>query len=124
MNNRKTVINTTLDEVDSLPLPALGDQPSKNKKEDDLEIDRLAKLSILDYERERIDSAKAMGIRRIASLDAEVEQRQRQIKARDDANELLTGAEPWPYPVDGNQLALEIRELFKKHCVLPAGDDA
>ena len=124
MNNPKTVINTTLDEVDSLPLPTLGDQPSKNEKEDDLEIDRLAKLPKLDYERQRETAAKALGVNRVSSLDAEVKQRQRQIKARDDANELLTGAEPWPYPVNGNQLALEIRELFKKHCVLPAGDDA
>ena len=124
MNSPTMAINRTLDEVDSLPLPTLGDQPSKNEKEDDLEIDRLAKLPKLDYERQRDPAAKALGVNRVSALDAEVKQRQSQIKARDDANELLTGAEPWPYPVDGNQLALEIRELFKKHCVLPAGDDA
>ena len=124
MNSPTIAINKTLDEIDSLPLPTLGDQPSKQQKCDDLEIDRLAKLSKLDYERQRETAAKGLGVNRVSSLDAEVKQRQRQIKARDDANELLTGAEPWPYPVDGNQLALEIRELFKKHCVLPAGDDA
>jgi hypothetical protein len=121
--NSPTAINTTLDEIDSLPLPTLGDQPSKKQKDDDLEIDRLAKLSKLDYERQRETAAKGLGVNRVSSLDAEVKQRQRQIKARDDANELLSGAEPWPHPVDGNQLALEIRGLFKKHCVLPAGGE-
>ena len=124
MNSPTIAINRTLDEIDSLPLPTLGDQPSKKQKGDDLEIDRLAKLSNMDYERERIDSAKALRISRVSALDAEIKQRQKQIHARDNENELLTGIEPWPYPVDGNQLALEIRELFKKHCVLPAGDDA
>ena len=90
---------------------------------DDLEIDRLAKLSKLDYERQRDPAAKALGISRVSALDAEVKQRQRQIQARDDANELLTGIDPWPYPVDGNKLALDIRSLFKKHCVLPAGGE-
>ena len=123
MNSPTRAINATLDEVDSLPLPTLGDQPSKKQKEDDLEIDRLAKLPKLDYERQREAAAKALGISRVSALDAEVKQRQRQIKARDDANELLTGAESWPYPVDGNQLALEIKGLFKKHCVLPAGGE-
>ena len=124
MNSPKIVVNTTLGEIDSLPLPTPGDQQSKKQAEDNLEIDRLAKLSKLDYERQRETAAKALGVNRVSALDAEVKQRQRQIKARDDANELLAGAESWPYPVDGNQLALEIRELFKKHCVLPAGDDA
>jgi len=123
MDSPTRAINATLDEVDSLPLPTLGDQPSKKQKEDDLEIDRLAKLPKLDYERQREAAAKALGISRVSALDAEVKQRQSQIKARDDANELLTGAEPWPHPVDGNQLALEIRGLFKKHCVLPAGGE-
>ena len=64
MNSPTIAINRTLDEIDSLPLPTLGDQPSKKQKGDDLEIDRLAKLSNMDYERERIDSAKALGISR------------------------------------------------------------
>jgi len=123
MNSPKIVVKATLDEIDSLPLPKLGDQPSKEQNKDDLEIDRLAKLTKLDYERQREVAAKALGINRVSSLDAEVKQRQRQLKARDDRNELLTGIEPWPYPVDGNELALEIRELFKKHCVLPAGGE-
>ena len=43
MNSPTIAINKTLDEIDSLPLPTLGDQPSKQQKCDDLEIDRLAK---------------------------------------------------------------------------------
>ena len=103
-----------------IPYP---DHQQETPSDDDLEIDRLAKLSKMDYERQREAAAKVLGISRVSALDAEVKQRQRQIKARDDANELLAGAESWPYPVDGNQLALEIRELFKRHCVLPAGGE-
>ena len=58
MNSPTIAINKTLDEIDSLPLPTLGDQPSKQQKCDDLEIDRLAKLSKLDYERQRETAAK------------------------------------------------------------------
>ena len=121
MNSPTIAKNRTLDEIDSLPLPTLGDQPSKKQKDDDLEIDRLAKLSKLDYDRQREASATVLGLSRLSALDAEVKQRQRQIQTRDDENELEKGVEPWPYPVDGNKLALDIKELFKKHCVLAAG---
>jgi len=97
------------------------DHQQETPSDDELEIDRLAKLSKIDYERQREASADALGLRRVSALDLEVKQRKRQIQARDDANELETGVEPWPYPVDGNKLALEIRGLFKKHCVLAAG---
>jgi putative DNA primase/helicase len=100
-----------------------SEQQSTEPSTDDLEIDRLAKLRKLDYERQREDVAKVLGISRVSALDAEVKQRQRQLQARDNANELEQGVEPWPYPVDGNQLAIEIRGLFKKHCVLPAGGE-
>jgi len=89
---------------------------------DDLEIDRLAQLPIMDYDRQRKDSAKALNVRETI-LDGAVKDRRRQIQARDNANELEQGVEPWPYPVDGNQLANEVRGLFKKHCVLPAGGE-
>ena len=97
------------------------DHQQETPSDDDLEIDRLAKLSKLDYDRQREASATVLGLSRLSALDAEVKQRQRQIQARDDENELEKGVEPWPYPVDGNKLALEIKELFKKHCVLAAG---
>ena len=97
------------------------EQPTNEPTEDDKEIDRLARLNKLDYERQREASAKALGINRVSALDAEVKARQRQIQAQEQGNELEKGIEPWPYPVHGDQLAQEIKALFDQHCVLPNG---
>ncbi len=86
------------------------------------EIARLARLSPVDYERERREAVKRLGFR-TSVLDAEV------AKARpkapdaevDDAVEVL---EPWHDPVDGASLAEEIRDRLRAHVVFGNTVDA
>jgi hypothetical protein len=80
----------------------------------DAEVKRLAALSSLQYERERDDAAKVLGVR-VSALDKEV----RDVRgANDDANddEVVEELDPWFEPVDGAVLD-EMRADFERYVI-------
>ncbi len=87
---------------------------------DGAQLQRLAALGRVDYDRERDGAADRMGIRR-ATLDAEVEQRRsRSSEGRQgDSDALRADIEPWPDPVDGAALLNDLAALFLKFLALP-----
>ncbi|MFC6635887.1 DUF3631 domain-containing protein [Sulfitobacter sp. JBTF-M27] len=89
------------------------------------EITKLAELSQTDYEVERKDAAKRLGMRTTV-LDKEVKKAQQSnaLVGQGDAETGLEELEPWPDPVDGATLALEIRGRLLAHVVFSADADA
>lgn len=83
------------------------------------EIERLARLDLLAYERERKGAAQKLGIDRIATLDKIVEARREQSR-QTETDGFLAPVEPWPEPVSATQLLDELWEVFDRHVVLSA----
>jgi putative DNA primase/helicase len=89
--------------------------------DDDAEIERLAKLPKLEYDREREDAAARLGVR-VATLDNVV--RDKRASAHDNAATLSHWrVEPSPVPVDGTALLDRLRQIFRRYIVLPKGAD-
>jgi hypothetical protein len=87
-------------------------------------VDRLAKLSPLDYDRVRISEAKRLGVR-VAVLDSQVEKR----RAKDGGDGrgrplTLPAPEPWTELVDGAELLNAIAEAVADHVRLTDADAA
>lgn len=80
-------------------------------------VERLAKLSPLEYEQVREVEAKKLKCR-TSILDKEV------CKARGEMNgesSLVAEESPWDEPVDGNALLIELRNTLIRHTILPDG---
>src|SRR5262249_28779596 len=89
--------------------------------DDDAEIERLAKLPKLEYDREREDAAARLCVR-VATLDNVV--REKRASAHGDATTLSHWrVEPSPVPVDGAALLGCLRQIFRRYIVLPKGAD-
>src|SRR5262245_717628 len=89
--------------------------------DDDAEIERLAKLPKLKYDREREDAAARLGVR-VATLDNVI--RDKRASAHGDATTLSHWrVEPSPVPVDGAALLGCLRQIFRRYIVLPKGAD-
>jgi putative DNA primase/helicase len=88
------------------------------------EIGRLAELSPVNYDRERKDAAKRLGIR-ASALDREVERLKSATAVRDSGGQGrpldLKAPEPWPTPVDGAVLLAELVAVQRRFVVLPDG---
>ena len=91
---------------------------------DKQKIERLAKLSPVDYDRARKSEAAALGVS-VSALDSEVKGLRKKSKT-----EAMQGNEisfpdilPWPQPVNGSDLLSEIRNLYKRFTVLPKHTD-
>ena len=80
-------------------------------------LEQLATLSRVEYDRQRAEAAKELGIR-ASTLDAEVESRRDDVT--DEQNVTLADPEPWPDEVDGAALLGRMREEFSRYVVLPA----
>ncbi len=83
-------------------------------------ISELAKLSPIEYDKCREKAAKELGIR-ASTLDAEVT-KARPSSESDSASGsamLFDEPEPWPDPVDGDELLNDLTEVFKRHVILP-----
>ncbi len=80
-----------------------------NRSVNDAELDRLAKLSPLEYDRVRRDTAKRLGIR-TETLDQEIEQRRPHTEDEATPGSPLTlpDIEPWPESVDGQGLLADL----------------
>lgn len=87
---------------------------------DNAELDRLAKLSPLDYDRDRRNAAKKLGIR-TETLDQEIERRRPHAEDEGMSGSPLTlpDIEPWPESVDGQALLAELVSVIRRHVRLP-----
>jgi putative DNA primase/helicase len=98
-----------------------AERGSADNQSSDPEIERLAKLPTLEYERHREDTARLLGVR-VAALDKIV--REQRAAAEDDAAALPHWrVEPSPEPVDGAALLERLRQVFRHYIVLPKGAD-
>ena len=88
---------------------------------DNAELDRLARLPVFDYEREREVAAQRLSIGRIKTLDDEVKRRRAELNANSEVG-FLQEPEPWPEPVNAHVLLDELVETIKAYVILP--DDA
>src|SRR5262249_26307930 len=87
----------------------------------DAEIQCLAKLSLLKYERERETAAKRLALR-TSILDKLVEAKRREL-GQDDGKQghrlSLPEPTPWPECVEGAELLCEMSAAIRKHVVMP-----
>jgi putative DNA primase/helicase len=89
---------------------------------EDAEIERLARLSAIQYEHERKEAAERLGVR-AAVLDKLVEAERAKSGNGDDGKKQghaisLPEPEPWPEPVAGAELLNEIAKAIRRHVVL------
>lgn len=76
------------------------------------EMRRLAQLSPIDYDRQRKEAAKSLGIRP-ATLDAQV----KQLRDGNSSDLPFEDVEPWQYPVNGAELLSEIANTIRRFIV-------
>jgi putative DNA primase/helicase len=89
----------------------LRDQAAANA-----DLEHIASMSMLEYERCREAEAKRLGVR-VSALDDE--RRKRQQGQRKEPAGLLEAPEPWATTVDGKALASEIEAMIGRYVVLP-----
>jgi putative DNA primase/helicase len=85
------------------------------------EVARLAKLSKLEYDRQREEAAERLGVR-VATLDKAVSEK-RASADNDDGALPHWKVEPSPEPVDGAALLNNLRQVFRRFIFLPKGAD-
>ncbi len=100
---------------------ALGAAPCITSEYDsDAEISRLARLGIVEYERDRKNAAERLNIR-IQILDRLVAAKRE--KSNDDGKQghalSLPEAEPWPNLVNGGKLLDDLATAIRRHVVMP-----
>jgi putative DNA primase/helicase len=98
---------------------ALADAEEARRSELD-EVARLAKLSKLEYDRQREEAAAHLGVR-VATLDKAV--REKRSADHDAATMPHWQVEPSPMPVDGAKLLEALGQAFRRYIVLPKGAD-
>jgi putative DNA primase/helicase len=85
------------------------------------EVARLARLSTLEYDRQREEAAKRLGVR-VGTLDKAV-WKKRALADNDDGALPHWKVEPSPEPVDGAALLNNLRQVFRRFIFLPKGAD-
>ena len=91
--------------------------------DDDAELEKLARMSRLDYERARAEAAKRLGIRS-AMLDKLVAAKRIELGLDGDDNKQgrpfdFAQIDPWPTPVDGGVLLDEISTVIRHYVIMP-----
>jgi Protein of unknown function (DUF3631) len=97
--------------------------------DDAAEIEKLARLLPLDYDRARKEAGKRLGLSRLSLLDGLVKAKRAELGL--DGGDGLQGRaiefpepEPWPEPVDGAELLEGLAKGIRRHVVLSdAGRD-
>src|SRR4051812_36127205 len=90
------------------------------------EVDRLARLDLGAYDREREEVAKRLGVRvsvldRLAGDDRRKKAPASQGSSSGQGSPLkLVVPEPWPQPVEGHELLDEIEAAIRSHLVMAA----
>lgn len=85
---------------------------------DAAEIARLAALSPLDYDRERVEAAERLGRVRVSTLDAEVAALRPKPEAAAGRLVDLPAVEPWPQPVEAGALLDKLAATIRRHVIL------
>jgi hypothetical protein len=87
------------------------------------EIQRLAKLTPIQYELERQEAAEQLGIRRVSALDKAVKAARAELgDTKGQGRPLeLPAIDPWPETVDGAELLDDIVSAVKRYLVLLEG---
>ncbi len=86
--------------------------------DDAVELDRLAQLSTLEYERERVEAAKRLGMR-ASVLDRVIETMRPKPEAATGRGLTMPKVEPWPEPVPTAALLDALVRTIGRHVVLP-----
>jgi putative DNA primase/helicase len=102
-------------------LPPVQPQPAQHpeppaQREDDV-IHNLAGMNRMDYDRQRKDAAKRLGVQ-VKTLDERVEASRRPKEEAGAANALFPTVEPWPEPLVPAELLDEVAEAIKRFLVL------
>jgi Protein of unknown function (DUF3631) len=110
--------------IETVPDYAPAEAPPPSPDDVEAEIERLARLSIVEYERERRELAAKLGMRP-AVLDMVVKAKRREL-GLDGGDSGKKGRalsypeiEPWPEPVDGAKLLDEIAAAVERFMILP-----
>jgi hypothetical protein len=108
---------------DYVPQPEPRPEPAPEPAPDAAELERLARLSALDYGRARKEAAKRLGTT-VAFLDIAIKTKRAELGI--GGNGGIQGRaveyeepEPWPEPVDGAKLLDELAASAKRFTVLP-----
>jgi len=83
------------------------------RSDDEPELKRLARLTPIEYDRERNEAAKTLGIRS-KTLDEEISARRPPAVKEDSKSVIDMDLEPWPDDVDGSTLADSIRHAYSR----------
>jgi len=117
-NDLLTPTPALADALDSAPaMDEAEGAPPPPKLDYEAEIARLAALSTIEYEWERVAVADKLNVR-VSILDDEVKQRRPASDAVTGRGVLLPDVEPWPAPVPGGVLLDEWTAAIQKHVVL------
>ena len=98
----------------------------KNENNEDATIARLAALSRIEYDRIRKQEAKKLKCRK-TTLDSLVDAKRLLMRPQSDGDNLqgtavkLADVEPWPEPVNGDEVLDAIAKRFENYVVLPEG---
>ena len=91
--------------------------PELSEQEVEAELDRLAPLSPIQYDRIREEAAKRLGVR-VSTLDEEVKRRRPREQGERKRGVIVEELEPWDEPVEGAELLREIKAVIQAHVVL------
>ena len=104
-----------------VPDPKASANENVDSESDDQAIARLAAMSQIEYERARKQAANDLGFGRVAMLD-------KMVAAQRPDNGNLQGTavawaepDPWPDPVNGAALLVELEALMRRYVHLPDG---
>jgi hypothetical protein len=86
-------------------------------------VEAVARKDRTEYDRMRVELAKALGMR-VGTLDDKVEASRKKVEAKDDQDALPHWkVEPWPERVDGATLLNSIKQVLRRYIVLPRDAD-
>ena len=93
-----------------------------NNTEETLEwIERLAEMSLPEYEKIRKKEAKEMGFRE-SVLDKMVDEERKRLEHDELANSsIVNDVEEWAEDVEGEQILSELETIYKQYAILPDG---
>ena len=100
---------------------ASGEAPLDN----DQELERLARMPVLDYAQARKDAAKRLGITKVSFLDTAVKVKRAELglNAKDDGKQgraiELPEPTPWETPVNGAELLNAVSAAIRRYVVMP-----
>ena len=93
--------------------------PRPHTASETINIEEIAKLSPIDYDRQREALAEKLGIR-LSTLDEEVRAARRVGAPGQGTSVTVEGVVPWPDPVDGEKLLDEMATSIMSHIAMNA----